>query len=372
MPRTYHPQWLLVGLFILLAAYDARAARIEAVKGKEYHLSKQNGPWMIMVASFRPQSPDGVVREGKTPEQLAHDLVFELRSVEIPAYVYRLESPDELVTTQDRLGREETRKLLTSMDEVCVIAGNYPSLDDPVAQQTLKWIKKFRPQSLQSDGVSWLATKRRKGPLGGAFLTVNPLLSPEEIAAQQFDPFLLKINSGGRYSLLENPGKYSLVVATFSGKAMTHLGNSHSQEAIAAFQSGDDFSKEQFGDDLNEASNSAWELAVALRELDRKIDAYVWHDRYQSVVAVGSFDSPTDPRIRRYLQVFAPQPGLSNEQVFGAMQGLLGPSSRYFGISAGGTGVKFLTINSAGKNENEHRMWMFDPQPQLMRVPNRR
>jgi hypothetical protein len=283
-----------------------------------------------------------------------------------------LESPDELVTTQDRLGREETRKLLTSMDEVCVIAGNYPSLDDPVAQQTLKWIKKFRPQSLQSDGVSWLATKRRKGPLGGAFLTVNPLLSPEEIAAQQFDPFLLKINSGGRYSLLENPGKYSLVVATFSGKAMTHLGNSHSQEAIAAFQSGDDFSKEQFGDDLNEASNSAWELAVALRELDRKIDAYVWHDRYQSVVAVGSFDSPTDPRIRRYLQVFAPQPGLSNEQVFGAMQGLLGPSSRYFGISAGGTGVKFLTINSAGKNENEHRMWMFDPQPQLMRVPNRR
>ncbi|MBX3438808.1 MAG: hypothetical protein KF861_15040 [Planctomycetaceae bacterium] len=362
--------FLACGLMTILApATPVCAARIDAVKGREYRLTKQHGPWMIMVASFRPASPDGVVQEGKTPEQHAQDLVDELRSLNpgIPAYTYRMEAPEDRVKTIDRRGRDEVRKLYTTYDQICVLAGNYPSMDDKVAQATLKWIKKYRAKCLQEEGVSWLETQRRKGPLGGAFLTVNPLLSPEEVAQHQTDPLLQKINSGSRYSLFKNEGKYTLVVCTFAGKQMAMLGDSNSPEAIREFHKiTHDHS------DLDEASANAWELAVALRELSANIDAYVWHDRYQSVVTVGSFDSPTDPKIQRYLQVFAAQPGADETQVAGMLQGLLGSSSIYFGMAAGGTGTKFLSIDNAGKKGNERRMWLFDPEPLLMRVPKQR
>ncbi len=355
---------LVLSLTILFTSTTtATAARIEAVAGKEYRLLKQNGPWQIMVASFRPANPDGTVSEGKTPEELAQDLVLELRLKGLPAYTYSQDAVDDTVATKDKLGREETRKLLTSYDQVCVIAGNYESLDTPRAKQTLEWVKKYRPKSLQQPGVTWLETKRKQGPLSRAFLTVNPMLTPEEIAARKHDPLLLKINSGGQYSLYENEGKYSLVVATFSGKMLAHLGDSNSPDAQAAFQ---------VGDDLNEASHNAWELAVALRELNANIDAFVWHERYQSVVTVGAFESAQDPKIRRYLQVFAAQPGADIDQVAGTLRGLLGHASDNFGVSAGGTGVRFLTINNAGKQGDEHRMWLFDPEPYLMTVPTPR
>ncbi len=357
---------LVLSLIILLSsattASAARNERIEAIAGKEYRLHKQNGPWLIMVASFRPANPDGTVSEGKTPDELAQDLVLELRQRGVPAYTYSQRALDEKVETKDKLGREETRKLLTSYDQVCVIAGNYKSLDTPSAKQTLEWVKKLRPKSLQQPGVSWLETKRKKGPLSRAFLTVNPMLTPEEIAARKHDPLLVKINSGGKYSLYENDGKYSLVVATFSGQVL-HLEDSKVSDAEKSFQ---------ISDDLNEASHNAWELAVALRELNANIDAYVWHDRYQSVVTVGGFDSAQDPMIRRYLQVFAAQPGADIDQVAGTLRGLLGGASDYFGVSAGGTGVRFLTIDNAGKQGNENRMWLFDPEPYLMKVPTKR
>lgn len=355
---------LVLSLGVLLTATNrTNAARIEAVPGKEYRLHKQNGPWQIMVASFRPANPDGTVSEGKTPEELAQDLVLELRQKGLPSYIYSQKAIDERIETIDKLGREETRKLLTSYDQVCVIAGNYDSVDHPTAKQTLEWIKKYRPKSLQQEGVTWLETQRKKGPLSRAFLTVNPMLTPEEIAARKHDPLLAKINSGGKYSLYENDRKYSLVIATFSGKTLAHLGDSNAPDALEAFQ---------VSDDLNEASHNAWEMAVALRELNANIDAYVWHDRYQSVVTVGGFDSAQDPMIRRYLQVFAAQPSIDIDHVAGTMRGLLGNASDNFGVSAGNSGIKFLTINNAGKQGNEHRMWLFDPEPYLMKVPVKR
>ena len=37
-------------------------------------------------------------------------------------------------------------------------------------------------------------------------MTTNPLLSDEELAVRRRDPFIVKLNSGGDYSLLTNPG----------------------------------------------------------------------------------------------------------------------------------------------------------------------
>jgi hypothetical protein len=335
-------------------------ARIEAIPGKEYHLTKQHGPWMIMVASFRSASPDGVVQDGKTPDVIAEQLMLELRQKGIPAYTYRYEPPDEKVKTVDRLGREETREFLSQYRQVCVIAGNYSSIDDPKAQKSLAYIKRFQPQCLAQRGVSWLKTNRRQGPLGGAFLTVNPILTPDEVKSRERDPLLVKLNSGNRYALHENPGQYTLVIATFAGKSMAHLGDSNSPEAEEAFR---------VDDDLDKASLDAWELTVALRELKTNIDAYVWHDRYQSVVTVGAFDSPNDPAIKRYVQVFGPTPGTDASLVAAQMRSLLGDASRHFALAAGSEGIKFFTIDTAGRSQKEHRLWLFDPQLQLMAVP---
>ena len=355
----------VIGLFATtMAVTPVTAATIEAVKGKEYKLTKRHGPWMIMVASFHAASADGRVKNGKTPKQVADELVYELRQKRIPAYTYEMKAGDGRVETTDKLGRSEMRKLLTNQDQFSVIAGNYPNLSDDKAQKTLEWIKRFQPKCLQQQGVRYQITKRRQGPLGGAFLTVNPLLSPEEVKARQVDPLLVRLNSGGKYSLYDNKGTYSLVVASFTGKVLTHIGDSHSEDAQRAFQI------DQKDNDLDAASRNAWELAIALRERE-KIDAYVWHDRYQSIVTVGSFSSPNDPQLQRYLRVFAPQ---SVQQASNSTDPatFIGAPSANFGLAAGGSGAKVYAAGGFGKNRNESRLWAFDSQPMLMRVPQRR
>lgn len=363
-PLVRHCAPLVQSLIVLSVLAGVMSAdTIEAVQGKQYQLSKRHGPWMIMVASFHAASADGKVRDGKTPQQIADDLVYELRQKQIPAYTYTIAADDGQVATVDRLGREETRKFLTRQDHVSVIAGNYPSLNDPTAQKTLAYVKRLTPKCLQQKGVKYLKTKRREGPLGGAFLTVNPLLSPEEIKQRQQDPLLVKLNTGGKHSLYQNPGEYSLVVATFSGKKMAHIGDSNAPDAQAAFQI------DLTDNDLDQASTSAWELAVALRERDN-VDAYVWHDRYQSVVTVGSFESPTDPKLKRYLQVFTPSPIAQVAAHTGDQVVFAGAPSRNFGLAAGGTN-KIYAVTGFGKKGDESRMWAFDPNPMLMRVPKR-
>ena len=63
------------------------ALAIEAIRGKEYKLTKRHGPWMIMVASFK-EPPDVRRTEGMTPKEAADELVYELRKKGIPAYTF--------------------------------------------------------------------------------------------------------------------------------------------------------------------------------------------------------------------------------------------------------------------------------------------
>ena len=66
-------------------------ARIEAIKGKKYRLTKQHGPWMIMVASLA-EPPDYRRHEGISYLEAADRLVYELRRKGLPAYVYSSDS----------------------------------------------------------------------------------------------------------------------------------------------------------------------------------------------------------------------------------------------------------------------------------------
>ena len=331
-------------------------SKIEADPSKTYTLDKVHGPWMIMVASFHSAFTNGEKQLGKTPMEAAQALVLELRQSKIPAYIYEVKGKNESLKSQDLLGREQRMKNMRVVDSICVLAGNYPTIDAPKAQQTLKYIKQLQPKCLAT-GIDYVKSPGRPGPLSKAFLTPNPLLTFEELEAakQASDPLLVKLNHGEQFSLYENTGKFTLVIARFSGKTINVV-NESMEKAESYFTEGDN--------DLDQAGDSACDLVLALRSREplskfdhpdfadfaaySRVDAYVWHDRSSSIVTVGSFESPNDPAIRKYMDLFGPR----------------GP------VSAAGqqqAGLRYLPVK---QSEGGFTYIPFEPTPQLMAVPH--
>jgi hypothetical protein len=349
---------------LALAVSTSRAASsIEAAKGKHYKLTKRHGPWMIMVASFI-KPPEGRRGEGMTPEQAAEELVYELRLHHIPAYTFRQEEvEEEMQVIGRRSAAPQKAKRCNWTGGICVLAGNYPSSNDKVAQDTLHYIKRFEPAFLSDveavnlassggaikrakSGGIFRTTKDRPEPLSGAFMTTNPLLSEEELAVRRRDPLIIKLNSGSDYSLLTNPKQYTVVIATFQGRYYTQLSK----------ETPDDHKFSLNNSPLNDAGERAWELCSALRHArslgyDHEFEAYVYHDRYSSIVTVGSFDSKDDPRIAEVQNFF----GAKVQQV--KLDG--SPS----------IGAEAFTIPHHPRPNESVKTWIFDPYPELIEVP---
>ncbi len=284
----------------LLLPVPVQADKIDATPGRKYKLTKQHGPWMIMVATLYEPPPERK-KEGMTHEEAADKLVLELRKLSIPAYSFSMDEVTTPIETTDRAGRSIKRSYRSQKGGVCVVAGNYGSTEDSVAKKTLEFIKTYVPKSWKDD-AAFRPTPGKPNPLSGAFLSINPMLAPEEVASRKRDSLLLKLNAGSEYSIMENKGKYTLVIATFTGKSQTEVGNSKIKKAIEEFE---------VTGSLDDAGSRAWKVAKMLREgmIDgrnkgKKYDAFVFHDRYKSVVTVGSFDSKTDPRITQFVDVF--------------------------------------------------------------------
>ena len=351
----------LLFVLTLFAAFapglPSMASPIEAVRGKHYKLTTRHGPWMIMVASFN-KPPENERGEGMSPEQAADELVFELRRKGIPAYVFKQEEIDGTVTTIDRRTREErAAKIRSWAGGVCVLAGNYSSSKDKVAQATLKYVKdfkKFHPAFLSDiaaeaqagrgdvikrsqSGAVFRTTHDRPGPLCGAFMTTNPLLTEDDLALRRRDPLILRLNGGSECSLMQNPGKYTVVVATFQGRYISEK-------------------KPQISSALGEAAERAWELCTALRRAksygyDRDFDAWVFHDHYSSIVTVGSFNAKDDPRITDV------------QNAFGA---------KVASVKQDGSpsfAAEMFTIPKKPNGTEMPKMWIFDAFPQVIDVP---
>lgn len=262
--------------------------KVEARPDAEYLVSEDNGPWMVMAATFSGEGAEGQARE----------LALELRKdFNLPAFHHSMTFDH---TTDERLGRGIDRygaplrmryQNGERSQEYAVLVGNFPTIDDPAAQDLLDDIKKLRPKSLSRDyneTAQNLAVEReyltrlRGGhgapPMSKAFLTRNPLLPEEYFKPKGVDPFVAKMNSGGEYSLLDCPKRYTVKIATFKGK--TILTGSFSGSKAA--------SKEPDADPLMEAAENAHHITVFLRA--KGWEAYEFHDRTESYVAVGSFD----------------------------------------------------------------------------------
>lgn len=328
----------LVFLAMITLSGTACGGSTEAIEGKRYTISSQHGPWMIMVTSV--SDVKGANRkEGLSAWEAADTIVYELRKKGIPAYTCSAEQLSEIEP-----GKNSGIGALLRPGDICVLAGNFQSIDDEQAQKVLEWIKTKFQSSVADEkkGGLFAKTPGQPSPFGGALLTMNPIYTGE-VRVKKLDDLTIEMNSGAPFSLLENKGKYTLHVATFSGGSVMQVGNKSSSKAMAVFE-------KDFGSNLVNCAKEAIVLAESLRSAskhgyDTNYEAWVFHDRYRSIVTVGSFSSDKDPRIEQLVRLFG---GSADNEL---------PAT--FTLPQKPTPQRPLT-----------RQWFFDKQPRLIKVPS--
>ena len=317
---------LIVVALALLAmlSQNADAQRFKLPFGKSksegerldsIQLTQKAGPWLIMCASF-------VGEEGR---QQARRLAQELREKHrLNAYVYSHEFDFAAEVAGQGLGWEVfdlggEKKLRpkrmkpageSQFEEIAVLVGDFASVEDARAQKMLAQIKTLQPESMayynveQAVNDSALAGSRLrawrdfsklksedpndklKGPMKAAFIMPNPLLPDAYFDARKIDVAVLKWNNGLKYSLLNNKSIYTVKIATFGGESTMELDQIERTRAEESW-------RQKNGKEITESKlHNAEKKATVLTDYLRKqgIEAYEFHDRYESYVCVGGYD----------------------------------------------------------------------------------
>lgn len=325
--------------------------RVEADPQADYHLQDAHGPWLIMATTYT----------GEDAEANAKELVLELRrDHNWPAYMHRMDfdfTGEVKGRGLDKYGEVKTMRYnqKQKQSEVAVLVGEFPAIDDADAQKLLDEIKILKPACMQDEGaddrpLSELRKDQREtssrklslamgrlaknlvlrnnreglGPMSHAFVTTNPLLGRDFYVPQGLEPFVVDLNKKVQHSLLKCPGRYSVRVATFNGRVEIDPKKIKRIEESGAFNSR-----------LEDAADQAHKLTEALRA--KGYEAYEFHDRYSSLVTVGSFLSVGEPRADGKIEI-NPQV-LKIMEVFGAPKRLEGNS-----VSAVGRAKKVAGI----------------------------
>lgn len=307
--------FFVITLFLFSDAATSRADKswtsfipfrksVDADPAARYDLAEEHGPWLILAANFA----------GPGAAEQAHELVVELRKqFNLPAYIDQKEF-DYTETIEGKsidrytgLPAKMKNANGSKFNAYAVLVGDFESSADPQLQKILEKLKYARPACLDLEkresstqrfaGFRELqrrmngdAAKRKKGPMGNAFVTRNPHLPETFFAPGGLDDFVVELNRRVEHSLLNNPGRYTVKVASFGGK-----NTMNSKEIEELERSG------KVTDKLDIAADKAHRLTVALRS--RGVDAYEFHDRTESIVAVGSFDSVGEPRIDGKIEI---------------------------------------------------------------------
>ncbi|MCA9262768.1 MAG: hypothetical protein KDA60_02925 [Planctomycetales bacterium] len=271
-------------------------SRVDASPDKSYELSEDNGPWMIYTAAFA----------GPTAEEEAKQLVLELRTRKrVEAYIHRkrFDFSDSVEGLgYDKYGNIRRMRYLQpeSFDELAVLVGNFESPDSDDIKELLQELKNFDPNSIQIENGATKSlrfaglraiqkrlvkdeSKKRRGPLGQSFITRNPMLPDELFAPKGVDKLVASMNEGVTHSLLDCPGKFTVRIASFRGTDVIDQRKIRQIEETGQFKS-----------KLHEAADKAHRLTELLRA--RGEEAYEFHDRHESIVTVGHFDTLGSPR----------------------------------------------------------------------------
>lgn len=371
------------------------------VNADGYAMTQDSGPWLIVAASF----------SGNGAEKQAHDLAEELRDkFHLHAYVHEMDfkfSGDS--NGGANYGASNRRRFRRGDEarELAVLVGDFASIDGPDAQQMLARVKTMEPNALNVDPnqtaqsmaqvrrledavLEKLGKQRKRGPMGQAFFTRNPLLPREYFVPKGVDTFVAKMNDGVEHSLLDCPGRQTIQVATFRGKTILQTSAKEEDTTSKSFWSSH---KKDDKDPLVAAAENAHLLTRELRS--HGYEAYEFHDRTESIVTIGSFAQVTQqlpdgrvvaiPDVQRIVQTFdasfdTPADPLSPIGNDSRTQRLV--EERQHEVSAKlnnqqaqivpGMNPKHVKIlNGRGKNVKVERIIPMDIHPQVIDVPKR-
>lgn len=280
-----------------------------AAASGNYDLTEKAGPWLVMCASFAGE--DGEVQARMLCDEMS-------QKYRLKCYLHRqtfdfsqtytgLDYDSQQIVDENGQVTVQRRKMKaahhTKFDEIAVLVGDFPSVEDGRAQQALEQIKRLQPESLGQLQTGETSSQRMrvwreaaklmngnsenkdKGPMRMAFMMPNPLLPEEYYAAQKVDKFMLKVNRQAKHSLLDCPGTYSVKVATFRGDITFDLNQIKKWESNQRNVLNNGPSAES---KLMEAAERAHLMAEELRRLG--VEAWEFHDRHESYVCVGAFD----------------------------------------------------------------------------------
>jgi hypothetical protein len=365
-----------------------------------YAMTQESGPWLIVAASF----------SGNGAEKQAHDLAAELRdSFHLQAYVHEMDFKFRDDSENDGTYGSSTRRRFRRGDEareLAVLIGDFASIDGPDAQQMLSRVKTMEPNALNVDEdqsaqsmaqvrrlqdavMEKIGKERKRGPMGQAFFTRNPLLPREYFVPKGVDAFIAKMNEGVEHSLLDCPGRRTIQVATFRGKTILQT-SAKDDAASKSFWSGH---KKDDKNPLVQAAENAHLLAKELRS--HGFDAYEFHDRTESIVTIGSFAQTTQqlpdgrvvalPEVQKIIQTFdagfdTPADPLSPIGNDSRTQRLVEEREREVSARLNnqqaqivpGLNPKHVKILSGrGKNVKVERIIPMDIHPQVIDVPKR-
>lgn len=279
-----------------------------AAASNDYSLQQNSGPWLIMCASFVGE--DGEVQARLLCDELSQKYRLKCylhrQSFDFTKTFTGLDYDKNQHVDENGNVTVQRRKMKAAhdhkFDEIAVLIGDFPTIEDSRAQQTLNQIKRLQPEALGQlhsgeassqrmrvwrEAAKLMNTKgeiKELGPMRMAFLIPNPILPEEYFAAPKIDKFMLGVNRQAKHSLLECPGAYSVKVATFRGDITFDLNKIQEQEAAQRNR----FGGGATGSKLMEAAEKAHTMAEELRRLG--VQAYEFHDRHESYVCVGSFD----------------------------------------------------------------------------------
>ncbi len=265
-----------------------RVPAVEADQSKSYQLTETEGPWLILAST----------QVGEGSKQRAEQLALEIRrELQLPAFIFQ-ENFDFTGSVNVNAGPSKRLRYANQYryDAYAVLVGEYDTINHPSVERDLQRIRqanlpvfqdshqapansdRLSPIERVKDLTNEMLRKRKDkklGPMGNAFVTRNPILPDEYFETPQVDSFVHQLNEGVPFSLLKCDGKYTVVVKTFEG-----------QGAIVDGKHDKDFKPS--GDRLARNSEDANRMTEALR--DQGVEAFQFHDRFRSLVTVGSFE----------------------------------------------------------------------------------
>ncbi|HEV8061799.1 MAG TPA: hypothetical protein VGP68_18115 [Gemmataceae bacterium] len=280
-----------------LAWTSVSRAGIDADPNKDYPLTPQAGQYLICATCFvGPQAP-----------KLAREMVYEIRShFGVPAYVFdkgeeeRLKERERLRKQHEEMGDNNVPlKTIRIPDECAVLVGGFKDFES--ASKALKIVKNWPPPQKkelmpviadasvpENENEAVKIRGAYISPYVQAFVARNTTIPLEKKADPKMEAFMRKINAHEKYSVYDCRKPWTLVVAQFQGVSVVQ-----SKAADESFINKLlDSSK---GKSLSASAMNADNMCEFLRK--SKIDAYVLHTTWGSVVCVGGFDSRDDPKM---------------------------------------------------------------------------